>query len=476
MTSTLSNGAAHTHDTGQADPKARGHEVRKRVPRGTHAGWEHREAGDRDPVEILEQQAATRVRSLGPIRYSRMLASPFAFYRGAAAVMSADLATVPRTGLTVQLCGDAHLANFGGFAAPDRSIVFDLNDFDETMPGPFEWDVKRLVASFAVAARDREFAGETDAHLARAVSRSYRTRMRTLAQMGRLDVWYSRLDAEELERRWGSEVGTAGLSRLNKNLRKARSKTSARAFSRYTTLGPDGSLQLLRDPPLVVPIEDLFDGTDLGRSQEVIREAFERYQASLSDDKRHLLSGYRIVGVARKVVGVGSVGTRCWILLMVGRHDDLDHLVLQVKEAAPSVLEPYLGASAYDNHGRRVVEGQRLIQAASDVLLGWNRASNVDGETHDFYVRQMWDGKVSADLTVLERRGFDAYAEICGWTLARAHARSGDAAAIAGYLGSGSSFDHAMGRFAAAYADQNEADLRVLRQAADSGRIATAES
>lgn len=466
--------AASEPSRGWRDRSARGREVRTRVPRRTHGKWEIKGAADRDPVEILEQQSASRVRDLVPIRYGRMLASAFSFYRGAAAVMAADLATVSSTGLTVQLCGDAHLANFGGFAAPDRSIVFDINDFDETLPGPFEWDAKRLVASFAVAARDRGFPAETVAELARSVSRSYRTSIASFARMGRLDVWYTRLDADQMERRWGAAAGADTLARFHAGLRKARRKTSARAFSRYTSVAPDGTLHPLRDPPLVVPLEDLLDGERLQQARAVIGESFERYQASLSDEKRHLLSGYRIVGFARKVVGVGSVGTRCWILLLVGRDDSTDDLVLQIKEAGPSVLEPYLGASNYGNHGRRVVEGQRLTQAASDVLLGWDRATNIDGQDRDFYWRQMWDGKVSADLGALDVPGFGVYAEICGWTLARAHARSGDPGAIAGYLGSGEVFDKAMSGFAVAYADQNDQDFQLLRQAVHSGRIPSA--
>ena len=464
-----------TAPSGLVEARARGREARGRSPRGSHGDWSTRPATDRDPVEILDAQASTRVQELVPIRYGRMLASPFAFYRGAAALMAADLSTVPSTGLTVQLCGDAHLANFGGYSAPDRDIVFDINDFDETLPGPFEWDVKRLAASFAVAARDRDFAPGVDTDLARAAARSYRRSMANFATMGRLDVWYARLDADEMERRWGHAAGAETLERFHRLLRKARRKTGARAFSRYTEVGPDGVLHPLRQPPLVVPLEDLYQGEELDRARGVVAEAFERYLGTLADDRRHLLSGYRLAGVARKVVGVGSVGTRCWILLLVGREDAMDDLVLQVKEAAPSVLAPYLGASRYDHQGRRVVEGQRLLQAASDVLLGWDRAPSLDGEAHDFYVRQMWDGKVSADLAALDLSGFAVYAEICGWTLARAHARSGDAAAIAGYLGSGGRFDHAMAEFAVAYADQNEADFGLLRQAVDTGRLVAAD-
>ena len=475
MTTRAGEDAAPDAVAATNDSRSRGREVRKRVGRRTHGGWEIRGAADRDPVEILEGQSASRLPDLVPIRYGRMLASAFSFYRGAAAVMAADLATIPSTGLTVQLCGDAHLANFGGFAAPDRAIVFDINDFDETLPGPFEWDVKRLVVSFAVAARDRGFPAGTGADLARSVSHSYRTSIASFARMGRLDVWYTRLDADEMRRRWGGAVGADTLTRFHAALRKARRKTNRRAFSRYTTVAPDGTLQLLRDPPLVVPLEDLLEGQRLEQARVVIGESFDRYQASLADDKRHLLAGYRIVGFARKVVGVGSVGTRCWILLLVGRHDPRDDLVLQIKEAAPSVLEPYLGPSRYDNHGRRVVEGQRLTQAASDVLLGWDRATNIDGQSHDFYWRQMWDGKVSADLGALEPSGLGVYAQICGWTLARAHARSADPGAIAGYLGSGPAFDEAMSAFAVAYADQNDQDFALLQQAAGSGRITPAE-
>jgi uncharacterized protein (DUF2252 family) len=467
--------AAHRDERGRNETHARGRAVRARVPRSTHAECRAAGAPERDPVEILVRQADARIPELVPIRYGRMLASPFAFYRGAAAVMAADLAALPATGLTVQLCGDAHLANFGGFAAPDRHLVFDINDFDETLPGPFEWDLKRLAASFEIAARDRGFAAGTGADLARRASRSYRTGIATFAGMGRLEVWYSRLDAEELQRRWGDAAGAGTLKRFQKTLRKARRKTSARAFSRYTVVGPDGALRPVSDPPLVVPLDELVTGDRLEEAKTVVSDAFERYRESVSDEKRHLLSAYRVAGFARKVVGVGSVGTRCWILLLVGREDEMDDLVLQVKEAGPSVLEPYLGASAYDNHGRRVVEGQRLLQTASDILLGWERATNLEGETHDFYVRQMWDGKVSADLTRLDEDGFAVYAEMCGWTLARAHARSGDAAAIAGYLGKGHGFDTAMARFATGYADLNDADFRLLQEAAASGRIATAD-
>jgi len=454
--------------------RERGRAVRRQVPRSSHAAWHLRSVADRDPLEILQAQAESRVPELVPIRYGRMLASAFTFYRGAAAIMADDLATTPTTSLVAQLAGDAHLANFGGFAAPDREMIFDLNDFDETLPGPFEWDLKRLVASFAVASRDRGFPAEVSRGLTENVVASYRDAIAEFADMGRLDVWYARLDGNELQQRWGAALGPSTLKTFRKNVAKARRKTSARAFSRYTTTGPDGTLRPVSDPPLVVPLDELFAGPDLDTAHSLVAGFFERYLASLADDKQHLLRGYRLVGVARKVVGVGSVGTRCWILLLVGENDSLDDLVLQIKEAVPSVLEPYLGASVYSTHGRRVVEGQRLMQAASDTLLGWEQSANPAGETYDYYVRQMWDGKASADLGALNLDGYQAYAQICGWTLARAHARTGDRKAISGYLGSSDTVDTAMAEFAERYADQNEADYQRVRRAADDGLIQVA--
>jgi uncharacterized protein (DUF2252 family) len=447
-----------------------GRAQRETVPRRSHAEWALRSAADRDPVEILQAQAAARVPELVPIRYGRMLASPFTFYRGAAAVMADDLATTPTTQLTAQLAGDAHLANFGGFAAPDRSMIFDLNDFDETLPGPFEWDLKRLVASFTVAGRDRGFTPKVTRDLTTRVATSYREAIASFAAMPRLDVWYARMDADRLKSTWGGLIGASTFAKFQKNAAKAQLKTSARAFSRYTKVGPDGALRPISTPPLVVPIDELYDGEEREFAHELVNATFARYVTSLTDDKQHLLSGYRLVGAARKVVGVGSVGTRCWILLLVGEHDALDDLVLQVKEAVPSVLEPYLGTSRYATHGRRVVEGQRLMQAASDTLLGWEQVNHHD-ERHDYYVRQMWDGKWSADLAKLRLDGYRVYAEICGWTLARAHARSGDRRSISAYLGSSAAFDSAMADFAEAYADQNEADYRLVAQAAKDGLI-----
>ena len=449
-----------------------GKQMRRLAPRASHGGWERRDE-HRDPVRILAEQAATRVPDLVPIRYARMLASPFSFYRGAAAVMAADLAVTPTTQLTVQLCGDAHLANFGGFSSPERSLLFDLNDFDETLPGPFEWDLKRLVASFAVAGRYRGFSAKQRCSFVLAIAESYRRAMREFAQMSRLHVWYARMDAAQLDGQVAQMAGPAGRARLRKMVAKAQRRTGSAAFSRYTEIGPDGQLRPINQPPLVVPVDEL-PPDELEAVRSVVTQALDTYHDSLADDRQHLIDGYRMVGLARKVVGVGSVGTRCWIVLMVAEDDPMDDLVLQVKEANASVLEPYLGVSAYSNHGRRVVEGQRLMQAASDTLLGWQHVVRPNGETRDFYVRQMWDGKVSVDLDGLRVRGFQTYADMCGWTLARAHARSGDRKAIAGYIGGGATFADALATFAEQYADQNEADYARLQQAAAEGEIPVA--
>jgi uncharacterized protein (DUF2252 family) len=461
--------------TSSALPEQSGKAWRAQVPRRRHAEWTLRGPGDRDPVAILQEQEQTRVPELVGVRHGRMLASPFAFYRGAAAVMAADLAHTATTGLTVQLCGDAHLANFGGFAAPDRTLVFDLNDFDETLAGPFEWDLKRLVASFAVAGRVRGFDPAARADLVRSVSRSYREAMTQFARMSRLDVWYARMDAEEVHRRVAAVADPATRKRFERVMAKAGRRTNAGAFSRYTTTDADGQLRPVSQPPLVVPIDELFGTEERARLTQTLESSLRDYAASLPDDRQHLLSGYRPAGIARKVVGVGSVGTRCWIMLMVAVDDPMDDLVLQVKEAQASVLEGVLPASPYDQHGRRVVEGQRLIQAASDVLLGWVRVhSPQDGVARDFYVRQMWDGKVSADLDQMTLGGFHGYAGMCGWALARAHARTGDRRAIAEYVGAGSSLDEALTTFAESYADQNDADYRALTEAAAAGRVEVA--
>ena len=449
---------------------ARGRAVRSEVPRSAHAEWEP--APDRrDPVDLLEEQAATRVPELVPLRYGRMLVSPFTFYRGAAYLMASDLAGLPRTDLNTQLCGDAHLSNFGTFAAPDRTLVFDCNDFDETLPGPFEWDLKRLAASFAIAGRDRGFKRKARAAVNIEVGRSYREAMRGHAAERNLDLWYSRVHVEEILAE-AAELGTREqLKRAEKNVAKARSKDSLRALGKLTE-SVDGELRIRNNPPVIVPIHELFEPERHLALNEALRELIRSYRATLSGDRRHLLEQFRYVDAARKVVGVGSVGTRAWIMLMLGR-DDADPLFLQFKEAEASVLEPFLGASEFEQHGQRVVEGQRLMQAAGDIMLGWVRTSDVDGVERDYYVRQLWDAKGSALVEMMDPTALTYYARVCGRTLARAHARAGDSVAIAAYLGRGDSFDRALSDFAEAYADQNERDFAAVIEAVDSGRIKT---
>jgi uncharacterized protein (DUF2252 family) len=415
---------------------------------------------------MLEAQAATRVRELVPIRYGRMEVSPFTFYRGAAYLMAADLERSPRTGLDVQLCGDAHLSNFGGFAAPDRRLVFDVNDFDETLPGPFEWDLKRLVASFAVAGRDLEFHADQRHAVNLDVARSYREAMRELASMKTFDLWYSRVDAAALMSEFSASASAKRRKVMEKNLAKTRAKDSLRAFNKLTTI-VNGEPRIVSDPPLIVPIEDLADGQNI---EEFARGVIRGYRRTLQRDRRHLLERFRYVHAARKVVGVGSVGTRAWIILLLGR-DNEDPLFLQLKQAEASVLEPFLAKSKYANHGQRVVEGQRLMQSASDIMLGWDRIVSPGADKWDFYMRQLWDNKGSAIIDGMKPRELAAYGQICGRTLARAHARSGDAVAIGAYLGSGDAMDQALAEFAELYADQNELDYAALTAAVKTGRV-----
>jgi uncharacterized protein (DUF2252 family) len=410
------------------------------------------------------------VPELVPIRHGRMLVSPFTFFRGAAYLMAADLAGAPRTGLDVQLCGDAHLSNFGMFAAPDRRLVFSVNDFDETLPGPFEWDVKRLVASFAVAGRDRGFDAQEREPINLALARSYREAMSDFAHARTLDLWYARVDVEDASKRWAAQATGKQRKRFERNVAKARAKDSLRAFDKLTRI-VDGQPRIVSDPPLIVPIEELLPPGETATLEDALRNVIRSYRRTLTADRRRLLERFRYADAARKVVGVGSVGTRAWIVLMLG-HDDRDPLFLQFKEAEASVLEPFLGKSEFANHGQRVVEGQRLMQAASDIMLGWFRTPGIDGVERDFYIRQLWDGKGSAIVEAMDPSVLAAYGRACGWTLARAHARSGDAVAIASYLGSGDAFDRAMASFAETYADQNEHDYAALRDALHSGRIA----
>ncbi len=445
-----------------------GRAARAAVPRRSHAEWSA--APDRrDPVELLEQQATTRVPELVPLRYGRMLVSPFTFYRGAAFLMAADLAAVPRTHLTTQLCGDAHLSNFGAYAAPDRQLVFDVNDFDETLPGPFEWDLKRLVASFAVAGRHRGFSAEQRGIVNTTVSRAYREAIAGYAEKGNLDLWYSRIAVDDIVNRWQGEASSKELERMEKNLAKVHGKDSMRAFEKLTER-VNGELRIVNDPPVIVPIHDLIGADRHDELHDIVRAMIRSYRATLSNDRRALVERFRYVDAARKVVGVGSVGTRAWIMLLLGR-DDSDPLILQFKEAEASVLEPFLGASEFETHGQRVVEGQRLTQGASDIMLGWLRTSGTDGVDRDYYVRQLWDKKGSALVEFMNARTMTAYAEICGQTLARSHARAGDSLAIAAYLGKSDVFDRALATFAESYADQNERDYATMKAAVGSGRI-----
>jgi uncharacterized protein (DUF2252 family) len=397
-----------------------------------------------------------------------MSVSQFAFFRGAAYVMASDLAMSPTTGIRVQLCGDAHLSNFGEFASPERNLLFDLNDFDETLPGPWEWDVKRLAASIAVAARDRNIGRKRRIEIVRDAVGQYRNAMHRFASMKALDVWYARVDesvlADELGRlkpRQAREVAS--------EVARARRKDSARAFAK---LGyrVNGGARIAADPPLIVPIEDLVTDAQAGQLRKALHSVVEAYRASLSGDLGHLVDRYDYADAAHKVVGVGSVGTRDWVVLLLGRDSD-DPLFLQVKEARRSSLEAFVGKSEFDNQGQRVVEGQRLMQAASDIFLGWLRTTDIDGESRDFYIRQLWDWKGSADMTTMRPSDMAAYGRLCAWTLARAHARSGDAIGIAAYLGSTDVFDRAIAAFAEDYADQNERDYTALLQAIESGRL-----
>ena len=447
---------------------ARGKAARADVPRSAHESWEpfsHRP----DPVELLSEQAASRVPELVPIRYGRMLVSPFTFFRGAAYVMASDLSNGPRTGLQTQLCGDAHLSNFGFFGSPDRHIVFSLNDFDETHPGPFEWDLKRLAASFAVAGRDRGFDTKQRRRISTELVRAYRTAMTSFAAMGNFDIWYARLTVDDIVEQYGSEISEKRRARFEKNIVKARAKDSLKAFDKLTEL-VDGEPRIVNDPPLIVPFDELLPDLERQRIDEFVRDVLHSYRRTLSGNRRRLIERYRYVDGARKVVGVGSVGTRAFILVLVGR-DHTDPLILQFKEAQPSVLEPFLGKSQFASHGQRVVEGQRLMQAASDVLIGWISSEGFDGVHRDFYVRQLWDNKASADVETFSPKTMRAYAELCGWTLARAHARSGDPIAIAGYLGSADNFDRAIASWAELYADQNELDYAALQEAVATGRV-----
>jgi len=451
-----------------AERAVRGKAARAEVPLESHAVFDP--PPDRpDPVSLLEQQAESRLPELVPVRYGRMMVSPFTYYRGAALPMASDLAATPVTGLAVQACGDAHLSNFGVFGSAERRLVFDVNDFDETLPGPWEWDVKRLAASLEVAARDNGFADNRRREIVTATMASYREAMRSFAKMTNLDVWYARADMDQLQ--LGSQLNLRQRKMVDKGMTKARTRDSMQEVAKLTQQ-VNGRPRIISDPPLLVPIDELIP-EQVGRTafESQLAELIARYRRTLETDRRYLLEQFEFCDMARKVVGVGSVGTRCWIVLLLGR-DDSDPLFLQVKEAEASVLSRFAGASKYANQGQRVIAGKRLMQATSDIFLGWQRIqAGLDGKTRDFYVRQLRDWKLSLDIETMVPRGMRIYGELCGWTLARAHARSGDRIAISAYLGRSDVFDQAITQFADAYADQNERDHEALVAAAASGRI-----
>ena len=456
-----------------AERAARGKEARAAVPRDSHAMFDP-PPGRPDPVGLLEEQAKERVPELVPVRRGRMMVSPFTFYRGAALPMASDLSHTPVSGLAVQACGDAHLSNFGIFGSGERRLVFDVNDFDETTPGPWEWDVKRLAASMEVAGRGNGFGGKDRREIVTASVTSYRQAMREFAGMTNLDVWYAHADLDQLRAQFDSQMKARQRKMVDKGMAKARTRDSMQEVAKLTHL-VNGRPRIITDPPLLVPVADLLPRQmDQEAFEAQIKDLIARYRRTLETDRRYLLEQYEFADMARKVVGVGSVGTRCWIVLMLGR-DESDPLFLQIKEAEASVLSRFVGASKYTNMGQRVVAGQRLMQASSDIFLGWQRIeAGLDGKQRDFYVRQLRDWKYSIAIEALIPRGMRIYGELCGWSLARAHARSGDRIAIAAYLGGSDVFDQAITRFAAAYADQNERDHQALVDAVASGRI-TAE-
>ncbi|HET6481387.1 MAG TPA: DUF2252 domain-containing protein [Actinoplanes sp.] len=448
-----------------ADRAAAGRAARKRVPPAEQGGFTPA-SGRADPVALITAQDEDRLPDLVPIRHGRMVASPFAFYRGGAVVMAADLASAPSSGLTAQLCGDAHLSNFGMFASPERRLVFDVNDFDETAAGPWEWDLKRLLASLTLAGRGNGFKHKDCSGIVLTAALAYREAMTSFAGMGELDVWYAHADVDDL----ATQLGKAQRKLLDAAGAKARTRDSLQA-SRKLTAVVDGRLRIVADPPLLIPVRDLLPEAVFQEHEAQIREILRGYRDTLPDDRRRLLDAFEFVDLARKVVGVGSVGTRCWIALMIGR-DHTDALLLQVKEAGLSVLETSAPSTTRDNHGRRVVQGQRLMQAVSDIFLGWQRVPGFDGRERDFYVRQLRDWKGSVAVDALDTETLRQYGRLCAWTLARAHARSGDRIAIAAYLGTDDRYDQAFAAFAEAYADQTEQDHAAFAAAIADGRLA----
>jgi uncharacterized protein (DUF2252 family) len=451
----------------RADRVARGKDARTAAPLESHG--EFSPGPGRDPVGLLLSQAESRVPELVPIRHGRMLVSPFTFYRGAALPMAADLATTPACGLRVQLCGDAHLSNFGAFASPERRLVFDVNDFDETLPGPFEWDVKRLAASLAVAARDNGFTAKAGRKIVLAAGEGYRTAMRGFAEQAFLDVWYAHLDIEPVVAEFRSQMKAKRFKETEKLLAKAHTSDTMKAVGKLTAV-VDGRRRIISDPPMIVPVEEIFAGVQADAIYQLLHTVLGKYRRTLQSDRRHLLEQFTLVQAARKVVGVGSVGTRAYVLLM-DACDGVEPLFLQAKEAQPSVLAEYAGRSQYSNQGERVVAGQHLMQAQSDIFLGWTRVPNpLDGIDRDFYVRQLKDWKFSVPIELMVPKGMEMYARLCGSTLARAHARSGDRLALAAYLGGSDKFDQAIADFAETYADQNERDYAALQAAVKEGK------
>jgi uncharacterized protein (DUF2252 family) len=448
---------------------ARGRAPRAKVPRSSQGGFS-RPLGRPDPVAQLEKQGRTRVPELVAIRYGRMLESPFAFFRGAALVMAADLASMPRVGIPAQICGDAHLSNFGAFASPERRMIFDVNDFDETLPGPWEWDLKRLVASLAVAGRNNKFSLGDRRSIVMAAAAEYRTAMARFAGMPTVDVWYFHVDVDDLLLQVRPEMPPRVYKQLTQDLTRARTRDSAQVFSKLTRL-MDGNPRIVSERPVTVPVFELYPKLEAERIQRSLLDVVSGYRSTLPNDRQHLLDGYRFIELARKVVGVGSVGSGAWILLFLGR-DVSDPLILQAKEAEESVLEAFVGSSEYRNHGERVVSGQRLMQAGSDIFLGWQRVQGPDGKEHDYYVRQFRDWKWTPHLSRLPVSAMKLWGRLCAGALAHGHARSGDCIALAAYLGQSDAFDHAMASFAEAYADQSESDYEVFRKAVKSGRIA----
>jgi uncharacterized protein (DUF2252 family) len=462
-------GGAGVEHLSVAERVARGKAARGAVPRSSHSEFDPSSQRP-DPIALLERQAAARVPELVPIRYGRMLVSPFTFYRGAALIMANDLATTPRSGLEVQCCGDAHLSNFGVFASPERRLVFDLNDFDETLPGPWEWDLKRLAVSMLIAAINNGYAAKDQERAVLDTVQEYRTAMTSFAGMTNLDVWYAHMDAESKMQELGPQIEPPIAKRADKAIAKARTRDSMTAASKLTHV-VDGRQRIVDESPLIVPLDKLIAEGEEVPSFETMHQLLRAYRNTLEVDRRHLLEQFELMDVARKVVGVGSVGTRAWIALMVGR-DGQDPLILQIKEADASVLEEFIAPSGFSNHGERVVVGQRLMQASSDIFLGWIRVdSAIDGDGRDFYVRQLKDWKGSAEIEQMVPEGLAGYGRLCGWTLARAHARSGDRIAIAAYLGNSTKFDRAMLEFSQTYAEQNARDYKALQDAVSSGRI-----